>query len=143
MKLLFDQNLSYKLVKRLSDLYTGSEHIRQVGLAEADDAAVWDYAKDNGLGNRLQRRGLSPAEFLVWLAPEGCMAAVGQLHDAGYRGRLAPEPGSNDCLCCTGRGSVPGHRGQKRNNKRVNPYAGKRYGATRLRRWPPAGCLQR
>ena len=49
MKLLFDQNLSYKLVKRLSDLYPGSEHVRQVGLDEADDTAVWDYAKDNGL----------------------------------------------------------------------------------------------
>ncbi len=48
MKLLLDQNISYKLVKRLADVYPGSKHVRQVGLWEADDLAVWDYARDNG-----------------------------------------------------------------------------------------------
>jgi predicted nuclease of predicted toxin-antitoxin system len=47
MKLLLDQNLSFKLVKRLDDLYPGSIHVRQVGLMDAEDAAVWDYAKQN------------------------------------------------------------------------------------------------
>ena len=48
MKLLLDQNISYKLVKRLTDTYPGSKHVRQVGFGEADDLAVWNYAKDNG-----------------------------------------------------------------------------------------------
>lgn len=47
MKFLLDQNISYKLVKRLADVYPGSKHVRQVGLEEADDLTVWDYAKDN------------------------------------------------------------------------------------------------
>ena len=47
MKLLFDQNISYKLVNRLADIYPGSKHVRQVGLGESDDLAVWDYAKGN------------------------------------------------------------------------------------------------
>jgi predicted nuclease of predicted toxin-antitoxin system len=47
MKLLLDQNISYKLVKRLADVYPGSKHVRQVGLGEADDLAVWDYAREN------------------------------------------------------------------------------------------------
>jgi predicted nuclease of predicted toxin-antitoxin system len=47
MKLLFDQNISYKLVNRLADVYPGSKHVRQVGLGEADDLVVWDYAKGN------------------------------------------------------------------------------------------------
>jgi predicted nuclease of predicted toxin-antitoxin system len=48
MKLLFDQNLSFKLGQRLSDVFPGSGQVRLVGLAETDDRAVWDYAKQNG-----------------------------------------------------------------------------------------------
>jgi predicted nuclease of predicted toxin-antitoxin system len=40
VKLLFDQNLSPKLVVRLSDLFEGSRHTRDVGLAEASDREV-------------------------------------------------------------------------------------------------------
>jgi len=47
MKLLLDQSISYKLVKRLDDIYPGCNNVRQVGLGEADDLAVWNYAKEN------------------------------------------------------------------------------------------------
>jgi len=49
MKLLFDQNLSYRSVPALESLYPGSVHIRDVGLAMADDETVWSYAKQHGL----------------------------------------------------------------------------------------------
>ena len=45
MKLLFDQNLSHKLARRLADLFPDSTHVREVGLKEAEDPAVWEYAK--------------------------------------------------------------------------------------------------
>ena len=48
MKLLFDQNLSHKLVHQLSDLFPDSSHVREIGLKEADDPSVWDYAKQQG-----------------------------------------------------------------------------------------------
>src|SRR5580658_7580854 len=48
MKLLFDENLSFKLCARLSDLFPGSRQVQLVGLAEADDAAIWRYAGANG-----------------------------------------------------------------------------------------------
>ena len=47
MKLLFDQNLSPKLTNLLKDLYPGSQHVYAIGLAEADDRVVWEYARDN------------------------------------------------------------------------------------------------
>lgn len=47
MKLLFDQNLSYKLCRQLNDLFPGSTQVRLVGLVDATDRAVWDYAKAN------------------------------------------------------------------------------------------------
>ena len=45
MKLLFDQNLSHKLARRLTDIFPDSTHVREVGLKEANDPVVWDYAK--------------------------------------------------------------------------------------------------
>ena len=48
MKLLFDQNLSSKLCQQIADLFPGSNQVRQLGLAQADDRAVWQYAKANG-----------------------------------------------------------------------------------------------
>ena len=48
MRLLFDQNLSHRLVKLLSSEYPGSGHVRDVGLNAADDRTIWDYAARNG-----------------------------------------------------------------------------------------------
>ncbi len=45
MKLLFDQNLSHKLARHLTDIFPDSTHVREVGLKEAVDPIVWDYAK--------------------------------------------------------------------------------------------------
>ncbi len=48
MKLLFDQNLSFKLCQTVADLFPGSGHVRALGLSEVGDQAIWDYAKANG-----------------------------------------------------------------------------------------------
>jgi predicted nuclease of predicted toxin-antitoxin system len=48
MKLLFDQNLSPRLVDRLTDLYPNTVHVQQVGLGKALDAVVRNYALQNG-----------------------------------------------------------------------------------------------
>jgi len=47
MKLLFDQNLSFKLCQALADLFPDSGQVRLLGLAEADDTTVWQHAKAN------------------------------------------------------------------------------------------------
>jgi predicted nuclease of predicted toxin-antitoxin system len=49
VKLLLDENLSPRLVGSLSDVFPGSVHVRDFGLARADDAAIWDYARDHDL----------------------------------------------------------------------------------------------
>ena len=48
MKLLFDENLSRKLVPRLADLYPGSAHVVGVDLMKRPDREIWDFAKTNG-----------------------------------------------------------------------------------------------
>ncbi len=48
MKLLFDQNLSHKLIERLFDVFPESTHTRLQNLARKDDFIIWEFAKRNG-----------------------------------------------------------------------------------------------
>ena len=48
MKLLFDQNLSFKLCQNLSDLFPDSSQARLLGLAESDDRTLWQHARNHG-----------------------------------------------------------------------------------------------
>lgn len=48
MKLLFDENLSPKLVPRLADVFPDSAHVDRVGLGSEPDSVVWEYAKTYG-----------------------------------------------------------------------------------------------
>jgi predicted nuclease of predicted toxin-antitoxin system len=48
LKLLFDQNLSRNLVRRVHDLFPGSVHVAGIGLDSATDRAVWKYAEAHG-----------------------------------------------------------------------------------------------
>ncbi len=45
MKLIIDHHLSYKLVDRLKELFPDSTAVRSEGMAEADDRAIWEFAK--------------------------------------------------------------------------------------------------
>ncbi len=49
MTLLFDQNLSPKLVSRLADLFPGSTHVQSEGLDCATDDAIWEHCLQNAL----------------------------------------------------------------------------------------------
>lgn len=58
MKLLFDENLSFRLAAALADIYPGSVHVREAGLLGADDLRIWDYAAKHGF-SLLQRTLIS------------------------------------------------------------------------------------
>ena len=47
MKLLFDQNLSRKLVNRSADIFPDSSHVQFHDLAEKTDTEIWEFAKLN------------------------------------------------------------------------------------------------
>ncbi|MEG3897858.1 MULTISPECIES: DUF5615 family PIN-like protein [unclassified Microcoleus] len=48
VKLLFDQNLSRKLVTQLADIFPDSSHVQFHNLTETDDSEIWDFAKAQG-----------------------------------------------------------------------------------------------
>ena len=47
MKLLFDQNISFRILKKLSDSFFDSSHVKPEGLINASDLEIWEYAKHN------------------------------------------------------------------------------------------------
>lgn len=47
MKLLFDQNISYKIIAKLSGHFPDSIHVREAKLQESSDREIWEFAKTN------------------------------------------------------------------------------------------------
>ena len=86
MKLLFDQNLSPRLPHLLADIYPASMHVREVGLRDADDIVIWEYAKANGFAlvskdSDFQQRSLllgAPPKF-VWLRVGNCTVVTTEI----------------------------------------------------------------
>lgn len=79
MKLLFDQNLSPKLTKRLADAYPDSGHVANVGLDRATDREVWSHAereeltivsKDSDFSELSVLEGFPPN--VIWIRRGNC-----------------------------------------------------------------------
>ena len=79
MKLLFDENLSFKLPRLVAAAFPDSTHVRELGLKGHADEEIWDYAKVNGFtivskDKDFYQRALlygSPPKF-VWLCLGNC-----------------------------------------------------------------------
>lgn len=48
MTLVFDHNLSPRLVAQLAAIFPGAIHVADVGLDRADDEEVWAFARERG-----------------------------------------------------------------------------------------------
>ena len=48
MKLLLDQNISFRLVKKIESVFPGTEQVKKLGLQNKPDKTIWDFAKSNG-----------------------------------------------------------------------------------------------
>jgi predicted nuclease of predicted toxin-antitoxin system len=83
VKLLLDENLSDKIVARVSDLFPDCVHVKSVALMRADDAAVADWARHHGFAiaskdTDFYQRSValgSPPKF-VWLRIGNCRTDV-------------------------------------------------------------------
>jgi predicted nuclease of predicted toxin-antitoxin system len=45
IKLLIDENISYRLVKKIADIFPDSQQVKRLGLLGKEDYIVWNYAK--------------------------------------------------------------------------------------------------
>ena len=48
MKLLFDQNISFRVLNLINALYPESKHVKDFGLQHSSDRQIWNFAKGNG-----------------------------------------------------------------------------------------------
>ena len=102
MKLLLDENLSFRLAALLADAFPGTAHVRDVGLSGADDDAVWEHARAHGMAvaskdsdfhDRARLHG--PPPRLVWIRRGNCstrdVEALLRRHRAALE-RFAADP---------------------------------------------------
>lgn len=99
MKLLFDQNLSPRLVLLIADLYPDSTHVSRVGLDRATDMAVYRFARRNGF--TLVTKDADFADIglvygfpprVIWLQLGNCTTSrIADILRTGYEAVLALE----------------------------------------------------
>lgn len=70
MKLLLDQNLSPRLVDELQRDFPGSAHVRDLGLARADDDAIWNTAREHGFAILSKDADFHQLSFLHGFPPK-------------------------------------------------------------------------
>ncbi len=47
MRLLFDQNISFRITNILVDIFPDCKHVSDCGLMDSDDLDIWGYARKN------------------------------------------------------------------------------------------------
>jgi predicted nuclease of predicted toxin-antitoxin system len=83
MKLLLDANLSFRLVKKLNDLFPEIEHITNLMLNTSSDTDVWKYArknnftiitKDSDFYELSLLHGIPPK--IIWIKRKNCSTSI-------------------------------------------------------------------
>lgn len=88
MKLLFDENLSNRLFEALSKEFPGSTHVREVGLASADDRSVWEFARGNGFIIVSKDSDFHQLSFLLGPPPKVAWVRRFDLRGYSYEARM-------------------------------------------------------
>jgi predicted nuclease of predicted toxin-antitoxin system len=87
VSLLFDENLSPRLVPRLRAFFPAADHVESVGLGGQPDLRIWEFARDNGLAivskdNDFRQLAFlhGPPSKVIWLAVGNAdTSAIGRL----------------------------------------------------------------
>jgi len=83
LKLLFDHNISHKLVARVSDLFPESSQTRLLNLGRTNDPQIWLIAKTHGFVLVSKDRDLAELAILrgappkiIWLRMGNCRTVI-------------------------------------------------------------------
>jgi predicted nuclease of predicted toxin-antitoxin system len=118
VKLLFDENLSPRLVERLADVYPESQHVSGVELGAALDSAVWEYAKAHGFAIVSKDSDFAERSVLesgppkvIWIRLGNCSTSEieAQLRSAHAAVRAFLEKDEETCLMLGRVGIDPTH----------------------------------
>jgi predicted nuclease of predicted toxin-antitoxin system len=85
VKLLFDANISRRIVPMLADLFPESSHISLVGLSgETPDKTIWEFAKEEGFGI-----ATADADFITLAERHGAPPQIIRLERMDYSTEIA------------------------------------------------------
>jgi predicted nuclease of predicted toxin-antitoxin system len=99
VKLLFDQNLSPRLVQALQKEFPDSRHVREVGLQEATDAVVWQYAAQQGFAIVTKDADFHQRSFLFGHPPKVIWVRVGNASTVKIETLLRRRAADVDAFC--------------------------------------------
>lgn len=77
MKVLFDQNLSRRLVTHLATEFPDSAHVGTLGLDTATDREIWDYAAEHDYVIASKDSDFRQLAFLLGPPPKALWLRVG------------------------------------------------------------------
>lgn len=92
--LLFDENLSPRLPLLVAELFPGSVHVREVGLARSDDSIVWDYARSRALAIVTKDDDFRQRSFLFGAPPKVIWVHLGNCSTEDVRAMLVERAAS-------------------------------------------------
>ena len=79
MKLLIDQNLSYRLVRLLKPLFPETEHVSRLGLLSQRDGLIWEFARHQGFVILSQDEDFLDLSILRGAPPKVLLLCTGNL----------------------------------------------------------------
>ncbi len=47
MRLLFDQNISFRIISKISNFFPEAKQVRELGIENFSDLEIWKFAKEN------------------------------------------------------------------------------------------------
>jgi predicted nuclease of predicted toxin-antitoxin system len=106
VKLLFDENVSHKLVGILAHEFPGSAHVRDVGLRAAEDGQIWDHARMQGLMIVSKDTDFRERSYVEGLPPKIIWLDVGNSGTVAIAELLRREPGRIDLFDRQGEASL-------------------------------------
>lgn len=92
MRLLFDQNLSRHLLRRLAIEYPDSRHVTAVGLDTATDAEIWAWAGEHAYVIVSKDSDFRQLAFLHGPPPKAVWLRMGNAIDGRHLQCLARSP---------------------------------------------------
>lgn len=79
MKLLFDQNISHKILNFLSGTFPGSTTLKRERLINAQDFEIWEYARKNAFAIVTQDADFNDLNSLYGFPPKIIWMRTGNL----------------------------------------------------------------
>ena len=70
MKLLLDQNISRKTLQLIAQKFPDSVQVYMIGLHEANDKEIWDYARKNGYAIVTKDSDFQELSLLLGIPPK-------------------------------------------------------------------------